>query len=71
MYQAIVVACLIGSNILQKEQCTSLEAQKWQGTESACQSHALFLAEKVHIYMKGYKPVSWSCKALPKGVLSK
>ena len=53
MYQAIVVACLIGSNILQKEQCTSLEAQKWQGTESACQSHALFLAEKVHIYMKG------------------
>jgi len=71
MYQAIVIACLIGTSAVQREQCTFLEAQRWQDTERACKSYALTLAERVHKYMPGYKPVGWSCKPLPKGVLSR
>lgn len=71
MYQAILVVCLIGASDIQREQCTTLEAQKWHDTETACQSHALVLAERVHVHMRGYKPVSWRCKAMPKGVLSR
>jgi hypothetical protein len=71
MYQAVVIACLIGTSAVQREQCTFLEAQKWQDNERACKQHALVLAERVHIHMKGYKPVGWSCKPLPKGVLSR
>jgi hypothetical protein len=71
MYQAVVVACLIGTSAVQRDQCTFLEAQKWQDNERACKQHALVLAERVHIHMKGYKPVGWSCKPLPKGVLSR
>jgi hypothetical protein len=56
---------------VQREQCTFLEAQKWHDTERACMSHAFVLAERVHKHMRGYKPVGWSCKALPKGVLSR
>jgi len=71
MYQAVVIACLIGTSAVQREQCTFLEAQRWQDTERACKSYALTLAERVHKYMPGYKPVGWSCKPLPKGVLSR
>jgi len=71
MYQAIVIACLIGTSAVQREQCTFLEAQRWQDTERACKSYALTLAERVHKYMPGYKPVGWSCKPLPRGVLSR
>ena len=28
MYQAVVIACLIGTSAVQREQCTFLEAQK-------------------------------------------
>ena len=71
MYQAIVIACLIGTSAVQREQSTFLEAQKWQDTERACKAHALVLAERVHIHMRGYEAVGWSCKAMPKGVLSR
>jgi len=71
MYQAIVIACLVGTSAVQREQCTFLEAQRWQDTERACKSYALTLAERVHKYMPGYKPVGWSCKPLPRGVLSR
>ena len=71
MYQAVVIACLIGTSAVQREQCTYLEAQRWQDTERACKSHALTLAERVHKHMPGYKPIGWSCKPLPKGVLSR
>ena len=60
MYQAVVIACLIGTSAVQREQCTFLEAQKWHDSELACQRHALALSERVHRYMKGYKPVAWS-----------
>ena len=68
MYQAIVIACLIGTSAVQREQCTFLEAQKWHDTEKSCMSHAFVLAERVHVHMRGYKAVGWSCKPLPKGV---
>ena len=71
MYQAVVIACLIGTSAVQREQCTFLEAQKWQDNERACKQHALALAERVHKYMPMHKPVGWSCKPLPKGVLSR
>lgn len=71
MYQAIVIACLIGTSAVQREQCTFLEAQAWQESEHMCQRYALVMAQKVHIHMPGYKPVGWSCKPLPKGVLSR
>jgi hypothetical protein len=71
MYQAVVIACLIGTSAVQREQCTFLEAQKWQDSEKSCSQHALVLAERVHKYMPGYKPVGWSCKPLPRGVLSR
>ena len=71
MYQAIVIACLIGTSAVQREQCTFLEAQMWHESEQMCQRHDLVLSERVHRYMKGYKPVAWSCKPLPRGVLSR
>mgnify|MGYP003133822014 FL=1 len=71
MYQAIVIACLIGTSAVQREQCTYLEAQRWHDSERACQAYALELAGRVHTYMRGYKAVGWSCKVLPKGVLSR
>ena len=71
MYQAIVIACLIGTSAGQREQCTFLEAQKWHDTERACMSHAFVLAERVHTHIRGYKAVGGSCKPLPKGVLSR
>jgi hypothetical protein len=52
-------------------QAIVVAAQKWQDTERACKAHALVLAERVHIHMRGYEAVGWSCKALPKGVLSR
>tara|TARA_R100001509_G_scaffold163595_1_gene138533 strand:- start:4260 stop:4478 length:219 start_codon:yes stop_codon:yes gene_type:complete len=71
MYQAVVIACLIGTSAVQREQCTFLEAQKWQDNERACKQYALVLAERVHKHMPMHKPVGWSCKPLPKGVLSR
>jgi|TARA_E500000318_G_scaffold62317_1_gene57712 hypothetical protein len=71
MYQAVVIACLIGTSAVQRDQCTFLEAQKWQDNERACKQHALVLAERVHKHMPMHKPVGWSCKPLPEGVLSR
>ena len=70
MYQAMVIACAIGTSNMSNEFCVHLEAQKWQDSEAACQGHALILAERVYRYMPGYKAVGWTCKALPRGVLS-
>lgn len=71
MYQAVVIACLVGTSAVQRDQCTFLEAQKWQDNERSCRQHALVLAERVHRYMHGYEAVGWSCKPLPRGVLSR
>ena len=71
MYQAVVIACVIGASAVQREQCTFLEAQKWHDSEGACKQHALILAERVYRYMPGYEAVGWSCKPMPRGVLSR
>lgn len=71
MYQAVVIACLIGTSAVQRDQCTFLEAQQWQESEHMCKRHALVLAQRVHKHMRGYEAVGWSCKPLPKGVLSR
>ena len=71
MYQALIIACVINTSNITGTFCKELEAQKWQDSESGCQSHAMVLAERVHRYMPGYKPVGWTCRAMPKGVLSR
>jgi lysozyme family protein len=68
MYQAIIIACLIGGTT---DQCITLETQRWHETERACKADALTMAQKVHIYMRGYKATRYNCRALPKGILSK
>jgi len=71
MYQALIMACVIGTSNMTGTFCKQLESQTWQDTEQSCQSHALVLAERVHKYMPGYKPVGWTCRVMPKGVLSR
>tara|TARA_R110002072_G_scaffold296620_1_gene468656 strand:+ start:680 stop:883 length:204 start_codon:yes stop_codon:yes gene_type:complete len=67
MYQAIVVACMM-SNM---EICVTFEGQQWFDIERTCKVRALGMASDVHKYYKGYKPVSYRCRALPKGQLSR
>ncbi|HAU27642.1 MAG TPA: hypothetical protein DCW49_09705 [Alteromonas australica] len=66
MYQAVIVACLLSN----PGECIYIEAQSWHSTERACQSEAINLASKVHIYMPLYKPMQFICKELKKGSLS-
>ena len=67
MFQALVLTCMI----FQPTECLQLEDQRgpYRSYES-CESRAIEMARSVHIYMKGYKPISWKCQALPKGKLS-
>ena len=67
MYQALVVVCFV-ANI---QQCVTLEDQHWFETKTECRVRAFEMASDVHKYMKSHKPVSWSCRVLPEGMLTK
>ena len=67
MFKALVLACMI----FQPTECWQLEDQlgPYRSYER-CEKRALEMGSAVHIHMKGYRPVSWKCQALPKGKLS-
>jgi len=67
MFQALVLACMI----LQPTVCWQLEDQlgPYKSYER-CEARAMEMGRSVHLHMKGYRPVSWKCQALPKGRLS-
>ena len=67
MYQALVVACFVAN----MQQCITLEDQGWYESERRCKVRALKMASDVHKYMKSHKAVSWQCRALPEGMLTK
>jgi hypothetical protein len=67
MYQALVVACYMANMNI----CVTLEDQHWFERERECRSRAFKMATDVHKYMRSHKPVSWTCRALPEGVLTK
>jgi hypothetical protein len=67
MYQAIIIACMVGA----PAECITLETQRWHETERTCKADALFMAQKVHVYMRGYKASRWDCRHLPKGALTR
>tara|TARA_Y100001973_G_C5192166_1_gene331702 strand:+ start:681 stop:884 length:204 start_codon:yes stop_codon:yes gene_type:complete len=67
MYQALVVACQIAS----MEICITFEDQNWFQTEKQCIARALEMGKDVHKHMKIYKAVSYRCRPLPKGELSR
>lgn len=68
MFQALVLACMVAN----MGQCYELEDQRGPyETYERCEKRAYEMARVVHIYMKGYKPVSWQCRPLPKGILTK
>ena len=67
MYQALVVACFVAN----MQQCVTLEDQGWHETETRCRARAFEMANDVHKYMKSHKPVSWQCRVLPEGMLTK
>ena len=67
MFQALVLACMV----LQPDQCLQLEDQRGPyKTYERCEARVYEMSRVVHIYLKGYKPVSWKCVPLPKGKLS-
>jgi hypothetical protein len=67
MFQAIVYACLV----FNMEQCILLEDQRGPyNTYERCEKRAYEMSRAVHKRMSGYKPVSWQCRALPKGRLT-
>lgn len=67
MWQAFVTVCFIAN----LDQCVTLESQQWFQTELSCKRRALTMAEDVHRYMKSHKPVSYQCKKLREGMLTK
>ncbi len=67
MWQAIVTVCFIEV----MSQCVVLESQQWFETERRCNARAFKMAEDVHVYMKSHKPVSYKCRKLKKGMLTK
>ena len=67
MFQALVLACMV----FQPTECWQLEDQRGPySSYERCEDRAMEMARSVHVHMKGYKPVSWKCQALPKGKLS-
>lgn len=68
MFQAIVLACLINN----MEYCLQLEDQRgpYESMER-CEARAFEMSRDVHKHMRGYKPVRWSCRGLPKGSLTR
>ena len=67
MFQAIVLACLA----FNMEQCYQLEDQRGPyQTYEKCEKRAYEMSRAVHQHMRGYKPVSWQCRTLPKGKLT-
>jgi hypothetical protein len=67
MYQAIVVACMIANPQI----CVTFEGQQWFDIERTCKVRALKMASDVHRYYKGYKPITFNCRPLGKGQLSR
>ena len=67
MFQAIILAC----QIYNPTYCVTLEDQRGPyDTKLRCEMRALKMSRDVHIYMKGYKPIKWVCRGLPKGSLT-
>jgi hypothetical protein len=52
--------------------CVTLEDQlgPYENKER-CEARAFEMSRDVHKHMKGYKPVSWNCRGLPRGRLTR
>lgn len=67
MYQALVLACMV----FQPTECWQLEDQLGPySSYEKCEARAMEMSRSVYMHMKGYRPISWKCQALPKGRLS-